>query len=115
MRMRVVFSLLGVLFAAAFAAAPASGAVCQKGTTEWTNPNGGGWRTEANWSNGLPSPNCDAKITLAGDYGVAVGTKTGAGGLARSLIIGGPEGKQTLVDDNSTCAAEPCDFDPRLV
>src|SRR3954467_5420057 len=113
MRMRLRMLLLTLPFALAAAAAPASAAVCQKGTTEWTNPHGGGWKTEANWSNGLPSKNCDAKITLAGDeggYGVAVGSQTGAGAVARSLTIGGPAGKQTLVDDNSTCTA-PCDFD----
>src|SRR6476660_6873372 len=106
MRMRIGFALVGTLLAAAVPASTASAAVCTKGTTEWTNPNGGGWRTEANWSNGVPSKNCDAKITLKGidgGYGVAVGSKTGTGGVARSLTIGGDSGNQTLVVDDSSC------------
>src|SRR3954462_204435 len=111
MRMRTGFALVGTLLVAAVSASSASAAVCTKGTTEWTNPNGGGWRTEANWSNGLPSKNCDAKITRAGTGGGTggrLGRPTGAGALARSLPIGGPAGKQTLVDDNATCDVEPC-------
>src|SRR4051794_17267021 len=115
MRMRIGFALVGTLLVAAVSASPASAAVCTKGTTEWTNPNGGGWRTEANWSRGVPSKTCDAKITLAGEYGVAVGSQTGMGGVARSLTIGGTSGRQTLVDDNSTCGMPPCPGDTRLL
>jgi hypothetical protein len=115
MSMRVGLAMLGILSAAALAS-PASAAVCQKGTTSWKNPNGGAWKTEANWSNGLPSKACVAKITIAGDFGVAVGTVPGAGGVAKGLILGGPSGSQNVVVDNSSCGARDCAaFDSRLV
>src|SRR3954454_13961858 len=115
MRMRIAFALVATLLVAAVPASSASAAVCTKGTTEWTNPNGGGWRTEANWSRGLPSKTCDAKITLAGEYGVEVGSKTGMGGVARSLTIGGASGRQSVVVDDSVCGMPPCQGDTRLV
>src|SRR3954469_2315381 len=115
--MRISLALIGTLLAAGIPATSASAAICQKGTTSWTNPNGGAWKSEANWSNGLPSKNCDAKITLVGDdgYGVVLGTKTGAGGVARSVTVGAASGGQSLVIDNSVCGTPPCDFDPRLI
>ena len=116
MRMRVGFPLLVLLIAGLFASsASASVAVCQKGTTSWTATDGGTWKNPDNWSNGVPSANCDAKITVSGDYGVAVGRTTDSAGVARSLTIGGASGKQTLVDDNSTCGVTTCTADPRVV
>src|SRR3954447_11713140 len=106
MRSPVRLAALLVLALAA-GAAPASAANCASGTTSWTNPNGGSWKDAANWSNGLPTDNCDAAITLAGDYVVSFGQTSGTGYVqARSVILGGSSGTQTLFNDNSVCAAE---------
>ena len=107
---RPLLIVVVVLFAGV-GASPAAAADCVSGTTEWTNPDGGDWGDASNWSNGVPTANCDARITLAGDYDVAVGTVSGSGGVARSLKIGGDSGSQSLVDKNTLCAPGACDPD----
>ena len=114
MRMRIGLAAITVVLIGVLAG-PASAADCVKGTTSWTNPDGGAWKSAENWSNGVPSKTCDAKLTIAGDYGVAVGRSTGAGAVARSITLGSPTGHVTLVDDNSACELPTCDFDPRVV
>src|SRR6476661_5581422 len=106
--------LLVALLGIAVGAAPASAADCVSGTTNWTNSGGGNWRNGSNWSNGVPTANCDARITLAGDYGVTVGGTAMTNGFARSVKVGGASGSQVLVVDSGACGAFDCGFDDKL-
>ncbi len=75
------------------AARPALAQTC---STEWTNPAGGSWDTDTNWSNGLPGSQTGGFspcITLDGTYTVTSG---GADRSFTSLVLGGASGVQTL-------------------
>jgi hypothetical protein len=91
-----VIVLLLVVAALGASPTPASAASCGSGTTSWTSADGGDWQSAANWDNGVPSAECDARIDLPGDYGVVL---AGASGAARSLTIGGASGGQNLIVD----------------
>ena len=71
---------------------------CDNTTTSWAAPVSGLWGDPGNWTNGVPagssdpSAGCDAIISVAGTYTVYVSGNLGA----RSLILGGTSGTQTL-------------------
>ncbi len=82
----------------------ASAAACMPvdGTTSWVSAVDGDWSDSAKWSNGTPSADCTAVITVAGDY-----TVTMNGGNAKGITLGGASGTQTLAVVGSTNAGNP--------
>ena len=84
----------------------AAGAGC---TTSWAKASDGEWNVADNWSNGVPTPSCDAVISVPGNYVVRVGSVANTGGMARSLTIGGTSGAPTLIDSNEVAPCQGCD------
>src|SRR4051794_5044836 len=96
---RLAIALTAAVSPLGASASVASAAECVSGTTTWTNPAGGNWDDDANWSSGRPSAGCDALITLIGTYTVEVGNADrffAHGVTARSIVLGGSTGTQTL-------------------